>query len=114
MGHVAITVTANTYADEQFDSMAVRLYSLVDLPSDGNQVVRPQPGPYGPIEGPHGRPPAPHSPSDTRLTCVNNVVARDGIEPSTFRFSGGRSYRLSYLAGRQRVPRRRVGDPDGT
>jgi hypothetical protein len=25
-------------------------------------------------------------------------VARDGIEPSTFRFSGGRSYRLSYLA----------------
>jgi hypothetical protein len=45
-------------------------------------------------------PPAPHSPSDTRLTCVNNVVARGGIEPPTFRFSGGRSYRLSYLAGR--------------
>ena len=30
------------------------------------------------------------------------MVARDGIEPSTFRFSGGRSYRLSYLAGRHR------------
>ena len=27
------------------------------------------------------------------------VVARDGIEPSTFHFSGGRSYQLSYLAG---------------
>jgi hypothetical protein len=26
------------------------------------------------------------------------VVARDRIELSTFRFSGGRSYRLSYLA----------------
>ena len=26
------------------------------------------------------------------------VVARGGIEPPTFRFSGGRSYRLSYLA----------------
>ena len=26
------------------------------------------------------------------------VVARDGIEPSTFRFSVGRSYQLSYLA----------------
>lgn len=26
-------------------------------------------------------------------------VARAGIEPATFRFSGGRSYRLSYLAG---------------
>lgn len=26
-------------------------------------------------------------------------VARDGVEPSTFRFSGGRSYQLSYLAG---------------
>jgi hypothetical protein len=25
-------------------------------------------------------------------------VARAGIEPATFRFSGGRSYRLSYLA----------------
>ena len=31
-------------------------------------------------------------------------VARAGIEPATFRFSGGRSYRLSYLAGRHRVP----------
>jgi hypothetical protein len=27
-----------------------------------------------------------------------SVVARDRIELSTFRFSGGRSYRLSYLA----------------
>jgi hypothetical protein len=26
-------------------------------------------------------------------------VARAGIEPATFRFSGGRSYQLSYLAG---------------
>ena len=26
-------------------------------------------------------------------------MARDGIEPSTFRFSVGRSYQLSYLAG---------------
>jgi hypothetical protein len=31
--------------------------------------------------------------------CVNNRVARAGIEPATFRFSGGRSYQLSYLAG---------------
>lgn len=29
------------------------------------------------------------------------MVARAGIEPATFRFSGGRSYQLSYLAGRQ-------------
>ena len=28
------------------------------------------------------------------------LVARAGIEPATFRFSGGRSYQLSYLAGR--------------
>jgi hypothetical protein len=36
------------------------------------------------------------------------VVARAGIEPATFRFSGGRSYQLSYLAGtaRNSLPRR--------
>jgi hypothetical protein len=27
------------------------------------------------------------------------VVARAGIEPATYRFSGDRSYQLSYLAG---------------
>ena len=27
-----------------------------------------------------------------------SMVARDGVEPSTFRFSVGRSYQLSYLA----------------
>jgi len=31
------------------------------------------------------------------------MVARAGIEPATFRFSGGRSYQLSYLAGRPLV-----------
>ena len=35
-----------------------------------------------------------------RATCVNVLVARAGIEPATFRFSGGRSYQLSYLARR--------------
>ena len=42
------------------------------------------------------------------------LVARAGIEPATFRFSGGRSYQLSYLAGRHRFVPRRFGDPDGT
>ena len=32
--------------------------------------------------------------------CDGDSVARDGIEPSTFRFSVGRSYQLSYLAER--------------
>ena len=32
-------------------------------------------------------------------------MARDGIEPSTFRFSVGRSYQLSYLAGTPKVIR---------
>ena len=32
------------------------------------------------------------------------VVARDGVEPSTFRFSVGRSYQLSYLAVRASAP----------
>jgi hypothetical protein len=30
------------------------------------------------------------------------VVARGGVEPPTYRFSGGRSYQLSYLAKRAR------------
>jgi hypothetical protein len=33
------------------------------------------------------------------LNCNDSEVARAGIEPATFRFSGGRSYQLSYLAG---------------
>ena len=33
-------------------------------------------------------------------------MARAGIEPATFRFSGGRSYQLSYLAGRHRSDNR--------
>ena len=55
----------------------------------------------------------------TRVYAGRSLVARAGIEPATFRFSGGRSYQLSYLAGRQPgsmpnlVPRR-IGDPDGT
>jgi hypothetical protein len=28
----------------------------------------------------------------------SRVVARGGVEPPTYRFSGGRSYQLSYLA----------------
>jgi hypothetical protein len=46
------------------------------------------------------------------------LVARAGIEPATFHFSGGRSYRLSYLASRTgRSHSRGSGprsDPDGT
>jgi hypothetical protein len=28
----------------------------------------------------------------------SDMVARGGVEPPTYRFSGGRSYQLSYLA----------------
>ena len=31
------------------------------------------------------------------------LVARGGVEPPTYRFSGGRSYQLSYLAGQSAV-----------
>ena len=46
----------------------------------------------------------PPKPVYSTLSCINNRVARAGIEPATFRFSGGRSYQLSYLAGRHRHP----------
>lgn len=35
-------------------------------------------------------------------------MARGGVEPPTYRFSGGRSYQLSYLAMEKK------SDPDGT
>jgi hypothetical protein len=36
----------------------------------------------------------------TAMRPVQMEVARGGVEPPTFRFSGGRSYQLSYLAVR--------------
>jgi hypothetical protein len=39
---------------------------------------------------------APYGKPSGRFGCSETVV-RDRIELSTFRFSGGRSYRLSYL-----------------
>src|ERR1044072_3076154 len=35
----------------------------------------------------------------TGVKTASSCVARAGVEPATFRFSGGRSYQLSYLAG---------------
>src|SRR5690242_19299559 len=53
-----------------------------------------------------------------RMILRWGMVARAGIEPATFHFSGGRSYRLSYLAGSTgRYHSRGPGpfsDPDGT
>jgi hypothetical protein len=31
------------------------------------------------------------------MNCASELVVRGGVEPPTFRFSGGRSYQLSYL-----------------
>ena len=42
------------------------------------------------------------------------MVARAGIEPATFHFSGERCYQLSYLAKRWLTLLRRTSDPDGT
>jgi hypothetical protein len=35
--------------------------------------------------------------SSEPLACQIETVVRGGVEPPTFRFSGGRSYQLSYL-----------------
>jgi hypothetical protein len=45
------------------------------------------------------------------LTRGNVTVARTGIEPVTFHFSGERYYHLSYLAERSAFA---SSDPDGT
>ena len=46
-----------------------------------------------------------------RVRKGKNLVARAGVEPATFHFSGERCYQLSYLAVR---PEFRPSDPDGT
>ena len=60
----------------------------------------------------------PPKPFYSTLSCINYRVARAGIEPATFRFSGGRSYQLSYLAGRHpslktQVPRQTLATLTG-
>ena len=53
----------------------------------------------------------------TSRNILVEMVARAGIEPATFRFSGGRSYQLSYLAGRHpcqtQVPRQTLATLTG-
>lgn len=39
----------------------------------------------------------PGEPGVFRMSCQEGM-ARGGVEPPTYRFSGGRSYQLSYLA----------------
>ena len=54
-------------------------------------------------------------PSKARKTSgPTNTVARAGIEPATFHFSGERYYRLSYLALIGVMIHHRLRDPDGT
>src|SRR4051812_13017337 len=43
---------------------------------------------------------------DSRHVTFGDAVARGGVEPPTFRFSVGRSYQLSYLAGCTRGAKR--------
>ena len=105
MGHSTPTVTANIYSDlysDELDQVATNLDRLHVIGRDSRE-----------------RTGTGHTESSIecrhRVGAGQNLVARAGIEPATFRFSGGRSYRLSYLAERHRtrVPRR-DGDPDGT
>ncbi len=41
------------------------------------------------------------------------MVVRGGVEPPTFRFSGGRSYQLSYLTVPGLLPLPGLSGPDG-
>jgi len=54
MGHAGITVTADTYANEQFDSIAVRLTRWLTFRQTAARSCGPNVAPYGPI-WPHGR-----------------------------------------------------------
>ena len=49
----------------------------------------------------------------SRTRLAHEHVARGGVEPPTYRFSGGRSYQLSYLARILAAPGP-LCDPDGT
>jgi hypothetical protein len=89
MGHASITVTAHTYAnlfDDELDGIATALDSLDD--SFHRAAVNPVWPHFGPISSAaHAVEEAPR-PFCSALSCINNVVARGGIEPPTFRFPG--------------------------
>jgi hypothetical protein len=55
MGHAGITVTADTYADEQCDDIAVRLTRWLTFRQTTTRSCGPNVAPYGPMAGPHGR-----------------------------------------------------------
>lgn len=55
MGHAGITLTADTYADEQFGNIAVRLTRWLTFRQTATRSCGPNLAPYGPIGGPHGR-----------------------------------------------------------
>jgi hypothetical protein len=56
MGHAAITVIADSHADEQFDNVTVRLTRWLTFRQTATRSHGPNLAPYGPIAGPHGRP----------------------------------------------------------
>ena len=48
-----------------------------------------------------------------RAFLLVDIVVRGGVEPPTFRFSGGRSYQLSYLTVPGSLPLPGLSGPDG-
>src|SRR6185312_11976138 len=66
-----------------------------ESPSPPAEPATTPPSPKAPAPAPARK--SPRSPE--RGLCLTLLsVARGGVEPPTFRFSGGRSYQLSYLA----------------
>lgn len=92
VGHSDIGVTMTIYAHAALDEKRAALGRLGMCSAEAVAVKKP-----GTENG-------------SGLFGWSDVVGRGGVEPPTFRFSGGRSYRLSYL------PRTRggaSGGPDG-
>lgn len=93
MGQSMPTVKANIYSElyaDELDQVATNLDQI-----HATEICTPNPGQIEQT-----------TECRTRINANKEMVARAGIEPATFRFSGGRSYRLSYLAGRHCMPLR--------
>ncbi len=92
VGHSDIEVTMTIYVHVSLDEKRKTLAKIGEASDNAVAVTVAVNGPIGGRRPEHRR--------------SSEVVVRGGVEPPTFRFSGGRSYQLSYLTAAAAISRK--------